>query len=70
MAWNVFKLIRIKCNACTQIIEAPKDGKTWAECGCGEVAVRGQGVTKQIHGKNYEDLSIENWDGLSGATKP
>jgi len=66
MGWNVFKLIRIKCNDCKETIDAPKDGKTWKECSCGGCAVKGAGVAKQIRGKNYEDLSIENWEGLEG----
>lgn len=63
MPYNIFKLIRVKCNYCNDIIISNSE-KEWTSCSCGQTKISGKNNYIKINSDNYTDLCIFNKENL------
>lgn len=63
MPYNLFKLIKVKCNTCKDIIISASETE-WTECSCGSTKIMGVKSFMKVDSKGYTDMTIYNYDDL------
>lgn len=63
MPWGVFKIVKVKCNLCNDIVISRSD-KDWSSCSCGSTKVMGVKSFKRIDGNDYTDLSVLDFSNV------